>query len=92
MIRTFKSRALKRLYDRGDPSLIRADHLSRIEDILARLDVTETPRALAMPGYNLHPLKGKLKGFWSVKVSGNWRIVFRFKTGDVFDVNLADYH
>lgn len=92
MIRTFKGRPLKRLYDRSDQSLIRADHLSRIEDILGRLDVAETPQALAMPGYNLHPLKGKLKGFWSVKVSGNWRIIFRFKGGDVFDVNLLDYH
>jgi proteic killer suppression protein len=92
MIRTFKSRALKRLYDRGAANLIRKEYLSRIEDILARLDIAETPQAMAMPGYNLHPLKGKLKGFWSVKVSGNWRIIFRFKSGDVFDVNLIDYH
>jgi proteic killer suppression protein len=60
--------------------------------MLARLDVAVVPSDLDLPGYALHPLKGKLKGFWAVKVSGNWRIVFRFKHGDAFDVNLIDYH
>jgi proteic killer suppression protein len=49
-------------------------------------------KALALPGYALHPLKGDLKGFWSVKVSGNWRIVFRFEAGEAYDVDLTDYH
>jgi len=56
------------------------------------LDVASTPFDLDLPSYKLHALKGKLKSFWSVSVSGNWRIVFRFKKGDVFDVNLIDYH
>jgi proteic killer suppression protein len=56
------------------------------------LGVASTPFDLDLPAYKLHALKGKLKSFWSVSVSGNWRIVFRFKEGDVFDVNLIDYH
>lgn len=44
------------------------------------------------PGSDLHPLKGDLRGFWSVKVSGNWRVIFRFEKGDVFDVDYVDYH
>jgi proteic killer suppression protein len=56
------------------------------------LDVSLTPSDLDLPGYALHTLKGDLKGFWSVRVSGNWRIIFRFQDGDVFDVNLVDYH
>ena len=92
MIRTFKHRGLKRLYERGDHSQVRSDCLDRIEDILARLDVAAVPSGLDLPGYGLHPLKGKLKGFWALKVSANWRIVFRFKDGDAFDVNLVDYH
>jgi len=44
------------------------------------------------PGSDLHPMKGDLQGFWSVKVSGNWRIIFRFEKGDAFDVDYADYH
>ena len=92
MIRTFKHRGLKRLYERGDHSQVQSDHIDRIEDILARLDVAVVPQDLDLPGYGLHPLKGKLKGLWALKVSGNWRIVFRFKDGDAFDVNLIDYH
>ncbi len=92
MIRTFKHRGLKRLYEHGDNSQLQANHLKRINDILGRLDIAKTPRSLSHPGYGLHPLKGKLKGFWSVKISGNWRIIFRFKDGDAFDVDLIDYH
>jgi RelE-like toxin of type II toxin-antitoxin system HigB len=47
---------------------------------------------LALPGFGLHPLKGKLRGLWAVSVSGNWRIVFRFDLGKVYDVDLIDYH
>lgn len=50
------------------------------------------PSDLDLPGYRLHPLKGNLKGMWSVTLSGNWRIVFRFEDGDAFDVDLVDYH
>ena len=92
MIRSFKHRGLKRLYERGDRSQVRSDRLERIEDILARLDVAAIPSDLDLPGYGPHLLKGKLKGFWAVKVSGNWRIVFRYQDGDALDVNLIDYH
>ena len=44
------------------------------------------------PGYRLHALKGNQRGLWSVRVSGNWRIVFRFLDGEAVDVNLIDYH
>ena len=92
MIRGFKHRGLKRLYEHGDPSRLGSDNINRIEDVLARLDVSVIPFDLDLPGYALHSLKGDLKGFWSVRVSGNWRIIFRFQDGDVFDVNLVDYH
>jgi proteic killer suppression protein len=92
MIRSFKHRGLKRLYDRDDRSGIRGDLLEMVEDILARLDDAGTPQAMNLPGYRLHPLKGDLKGFWSVTVRANWRIVFRFEENDAFDVELIDYH
>jgi proteic killer suppression protein len=66
MIRNFKHRGLKRLYERGDRSGMRPDLADTVEDILARLDEAETPQAMNLPGYRLHPLKGGLKGFWSV--------------------------
>ena len=92
MIRSFKHRGLKRLYERDDRSGIRPDLLETVEDILARLDEAVVPQALNLPGYRLHPLKGDLKGFWSVTVRANWRIIFRFQGTDAFDVELIDYH
>ena len=92
LIETFRHRGLKRLFQQGDPSKIRADRVSRIADVLAHLDLARRPSDLDLPGYRLHPLKGNLKGIWSVTLSGNWRIFFRFEDGDAFDVDLVDYH
>ena len=71
MIRSFKHRGLKRLYEHGDRSRLGGDLIHRIEDIIARLDVSLSPSDLDLPGYAPHALKGSLKGFWSVRVSGN---------------------
>ncbi|MDP6705538.1 MAG: type II toxin-antitoxin system RelE/ParE family toxin [Alphaproteobacteria bacterium] len=92
MIRSFRHRGLRRLYERGDRRRLQAGQVNRIEDILARLDTANSPTMLDLPGYVLHPLKGQMSQFWSVRVSGNWRIVFRFADGDAFDVDLVDYH
>jgi proteic killer suppression protein len=92
MIRSFKHRGLKRLYERGDPSGIRADLREKVERILTVLDVATVPQSLDLPGYRLHPLKGELKGYWSVTVRANWRVIFRFEGTDAFDVELIDYH
>jgi proteic killer suppression protein len=91
VIRTFKHRGLKRLYERGDRSGIRPDLLETVEDILARLDEADNPQALNLPGYHLHTLKGGLKGYWSVTVRGIWRVVFRFEGTNAFDVEPIDY-
>ncbi len=92
MIRSFKHRGLKRLYEDGDRRGIRPDLVEDVEDILARLDRAETPQAMNLPGYRLHALKGDLRGFWSVTVRAHWRMVFRFEGVDAFDVELTDYH
>jgi len=92
MIKSFRHRGLKRLYERGDRSGIRPDLLETVERILTALDAATTPQALNLPRYRLHPLKGEWKGSWSVTVRANWRIVFRFEGADVFDVELIDYH
>jgi len=92
VIRSFKHRGLKRLYERGDRSGVRPDLLDTVERILSVLDAAVTPQALDLPRYRLHPLKGELKGLWSVTVRANWRIVFRFAGTDAFDVELTDYH
>ena len=45
-----------------------------------------------VPGWRLHPLKGELAGSWSLTVTRNWRLTFRFEDGDAFDLDLLDYH
>ena len=92
MIRSFKHRGLKRLYEHGDRGGIRPDLREPVERILTVLDTATSPQALDIPGYRLHPLKGDLKGLWSVTVRANWRIVFRFEGTDALDVELIDYH
>jgi proteic killer suppression protein len=63
-----------------------------VQEMLTALDDAVTPQELNLPGYRLHPLKGDLKGFWSVTVRANWRIIFRFDGTDALDVELIDYH
>jgi proteic killer suppression protein len=92
MIKSFKHRGLKRLYERDDRSGIRPDLLDTVERILTALDSATAPQDLDIPRYRLHPLKGDLKGLWAVTVRANWRIVFRFEGTDAFDVELIDYH
>ena len=92
MIRTFKHKGLKRLFEDGETRGISGDHIPKIENILAVLNRAQGPEDMSLPGFGLHPLRGELKGFWSVIVRANWRIVFRFKNGDAYDVNLVDYH
>ncbi|MCX6632761.1 MAG: type II toxin-antitoxin system RelE/ParE family toxin [Candidatus Solibacter sp.] len=91
VIRSFRHRGLKRLWD-GDPSRIGAAFRDRIENVLSVLDAATSPADLDLPGYRLHALKGDLRGSWSVSISGNWRIVFRVENGNVFEVDLTDYH
>ncbi|MDE2974362.1 MAG: type II toxin-antitoxin system RelE/ParE family toxin [Gemmatimonadota bacterium] len=92
MIRSFRHRGLKRLYERNDRSRVRADQAGRLAIALADLDDARKPSDLDLPGYRLHPLKGDLKPLWSISISGNWRILFRFDERDVYDVDLVDYH
>ena len=92
MIRRFRHRGLKRLYERDDRSGVNAAHATRLERILTLLDVAQRPADIDLPGYRLHPLKGERKGEWSVSVSGNWRVTSRFDEGDVTDLNYEDYH
>ena len=93
MIKTFSHRGLKRAYERDDYRQVHPNYAKRVAKALSDLDNATKPADLAAPTYQLHPLKGDLKGFWSIRLSKNWRIVFRFgEGGHVHDVNLIDYH
>ncbi len=92
MILGFRHRGLEQLFEKGDRRRIAPSLIAKVERVLARLDVAAKPKDLDLPGFGLHPLKGRRAGCWAVKVSANWRIVFRFEGRDVRDVDLTDYH
>jgi len=91
MIRSFKHRGLKRLYERGDRSGIRPDLLETVQRILTVLDAASTPQALDLPRYRLHALKGDLKVMVRDR-AGQLAHHLRFEGTDAFDVELIDYH
>ncbi len=92
MIQGFKHKGLRLLFEKGTARGIRADHVAKVENILAVLNRARKPADMDLPGFKLHRLRGDLKDFWSVTVTANWRIIFRFEEGDVYDVDLVDYH
>ena len=92
MIRRFRHRGLKRLYEEDDRRGLNPQHVERIRRVLSYLDRASQPRDMDLPGWRLHPLKGELAGFWGVTVRANWRIAFRFENGDATDVDYLDYH
>ena len=92
MIRNFRHRGLERYFLRGTRSGIQAGQATRIRLILARLNVSKSPQDMNLAGLHLHQLKGKRRGIWSVRVSGNWRITFAFDGEDAIQVDLEDYH
>lgn len=92
MIRSFRHKGLERFFARGSKSGIRADHEARLRLVLGRLHAATSPKDLDLPGLYLHQLRGKQRGRWSVRVSGNWRITFEFDGPDAVDVDYEDYH
>jgi toxin HigB-1 len=87
VILSFRHKGLRLIFEKGDRRRVSPEHVDKIERILARLEEATEAANLDIPGFRLHPLKGDLAGYWAVSVSGNWRIVFRFR-----DVDLIDYH
>ena len=92
MIKSFRHRGFKALYDSGGAAKVSASHRAKLERILTALDRSSGPSGMDLPGFRLHPLKGALRGLYAVSVSGNWRVTFRFEDGHAVDVDYVDYH
>ena len=92
MIKTIRHRGLKRLYEQDDRSRVDPRLAPKRRHVLFRLQGASVVEDMNQPGYALHPLSGDLNGFWAVRVSANWRVIFRFVDGHAFDVDLVDYH
>ena len=92
MIKKFKSKGFKKLFEIGDVTGIQPQHTQRLRRIFALLETADKIEDMDLSGLNLHALKGNRKGTHAVKVSGNWRVAFKIIEGDVVDVNYEDYH
>ena len=92
MIKSFAHKGLEVFFLTGSTKGIQAKHAARLARILDRLDAAATVQDMDAPGLALHALKGGLAGHWAVKVSGNWRVTFRFEQGEAHVVNYQDYH
>ena len=92
MIKSFRHKGLKTFYLSGSKAGIQVKHADRLRLILARLDAACEPKDINLPGLKLHKLSGRLKDFWAVEVSGNWRVIFKFERQDVIDIDYLDYH
>ena len=92
MIKSFKHAGLEKFFETRSKAGIQPAHEKKLRLQLDTLDDAETPAGMNIPGWNLHPLQGSLAGHWSVKVSGNWRMTFRFEGQDAILVDYRDYH
>ena len=92
MIKSFKNRRLRQLYERDVSVRIPSELRGKLKKVLLFLDSMDDPKGASLPHWRLHPLKGNRKDQWAVSVSANYRVTFRFVEGDVEDVDLIDYH
>lgn len=92
MIRNFSHKGVEKFFMTGSKAGIQASHALKLARQLARLNLAKAIVDMNVPGWNLHPLKGKLSGHWAVSVSGNWRLIFEFVDGDALNVDYDDYH
>ena len=92
MIGSFAHKGLRQLFEDDNAKGVNAEHVRKINQILAVLHAAETIDAMRLPTFRLHELKGNFKGYWAVTVRANWRIIFKFQGGEALDVDLVDYH
>lgn len=92
MIRSFAHKGLEIFFRTGSTRGIQNSHARRLELTLDLLDAATRPEDMNFPGSRLHKLKGDMDGIWSVSISGNWRVTFRFENGDAHIVDYLDYH
>lgn len=92
MIKSFRHKGLKRFHERDDRSLVRPDLRKQVQSVLSLLEAADSPEGMRVAKYKLHKLKGDRKNYWSVTMNRNWRIIFRFESGNAYDVEMIDYH
>jgi proteic killer suppression protein len=92
VITSFRHRGLERFFLTGSKAGVRPEHAERLRLVLGRLAASVTAQDMNVPGLRLHPVRGRLKGRWSVTIGGNWRVTFAFSGKDAVQVDYEDYH
>ena len=92
MIKSFRHKGLRRFHETGSTSGIQTSHGKRLRMQLAALDTAQAVEDMDVPGFRLHPLKGQMRGRWSITVNGNWRLTFEFRDGNAYVLDYEDYH
>lgn len=92
MIKSWKHKGLKQFYLTNNKSGIKPEHAKRLTIVLQLLDAAEDPKSLNLPGFYLHALHGTMQGYYSIRVTGNWRVIFQFEGKDAVLVDYLDYH
>ncbi len=92
VIATISHKNLRLYYEEGNGARLPHEQLKKIARMLSALDAVSSEDDIKALGFGIHKLTGNLDGFWSIKVSANYRIIFRFEEGDIFDVDYIDYH
>ena len=92
MITSFRHKGLQKYFTTSSLAGIQPSHAKRLKMQLASLDTAHTIEDMNIPGFRLHPLKGKQQGRWSIWVNGNWRITFAFQNGNAEILDYEDYH
>lgn len=92
MIKSFRHKGLRRLFETGTTSGVQASHVKRLRMQLAALDTAQTIQDMDIAGFRLHRLKGEMHGRWSISVNGNWRVTFEFRGGNAYVLDYEDYH
>jgi toxin HigB-1 len=92
MIISIRHKGLRQYYEEGNGAKLPHDQLSKISRILDALDAVSGNDDIRALGSGIHKLTGDMNEFWSIKVSANYRIIFRFEAGNIHDVDYQDYH
>ena len=92
MIKSFRHKGLRRFFESGNTSGVQAVHAKRLRLQMAALDTARVIEDMDIPGFRFHPLKGEMKGRWSITVNGNWRVTFEFQDGNAYVLDYEDYH
>ncbi|NOT18483.1 MAG: Killer protein [Sulfuriferula sp.] len=92
MIKSFRHAGLQRFFETGSKAGINPEHAPRLNRILGVLNSATVIAQIDIPGYKPHKLNGDLAAFWAIKVSSNWRIIFKFEHSEIELIDYLDYH